>query len=106
MHAELVCRVEMNRRQHQRCFFGLSGALYGANRLPLVASDKLELSVDYHLRCVNARESELVSVRGLPFAVSVRRIWVFPSDVIPVVDVFTQNDQIDTHYRLESVEFL
>src|SRR5260370_33583259 len=102
MQANPIGAVETNRRKTQLCFCRLRYALDDLNRSSFVAADEFDVSFNDHLRCVNAPEAKVTRVSALPFAVIVRGEGILPSDIVPIVHMFTQDDQLRAGYRLRA----
>src|SRR5213592_4801064 len=73
-------------------------------RSAFIAAHEFEPPVDDHLRRIDTSQAKLGRVGALPFTVLVRREGVLPSDVVPVIDMLTQNDQFHAAYRLRSFQ--
>jgi len=104
MQANLIGAVETNRRKTQLCLWRVRCALDGLDRSSCVAADEFNVSVNDHLRGVNAPEAKVTRVGALPFAVFVRGEGILPSDIVPIVHMFTQDDQLRAVYRLGAVQ--
>src|ERR1700722_6277281 len=95
----------MNRGEAYWNLFGLSRALESFNGPPLITANELCLPIHNHLWRVGAIETKTMRVLALTHAELMGRIWIFPTAVIPVVDVFAQYDQLCVAYRLGAVQF-
>src|SRR6266849_4936203 len=104
MQANLIGAVKTNRRKTQLCFCRIRCALDGLDRSSFVAADEFDVPVNDHLWCVNAPEAKVTSVSALPFAVIVRGEGILPSDIVPIVHMFTQDDEVRAVYRLGAVQ--
>src|ERR1700733_6601629 len=69
-----------------------------------VVTDELVSSVDDHLRGVYAINAEAGAVLALPLGVLMGGETVVPSEVVPVVDVLTKDDDLGVLNRLIVVE--
>src|SRR5713101_6237755 len=104
MQANLIGAFETNRRKAQLYFFDPRCTFDRLDRSSFVAANELDVSVNDHLRSINVPAAKLGRVGTLPFAVFMRREGILPSDIIPIIYVFTENDQLRAAYRLGSVE--
>src|SRR5229473_8084303 len=96
--------VAQTRRDTDRSLPHLRCALNCLSRPSLIAAYELELSVNDHLGRINVPAAKLGRVGALPFAVFMRRVGILPSDIIPIIYVFTENDQLRAVYRLGPVK--
>ena len=62
-------------------------------------------SVNYQLRSEDSLFSEYAFVGILALGQRRRRVRIFPAVLIPVGDMFTENDQLRARYRLPGVQF-
>src|SRR5260370_5954541 len=103
MQANPIGAVETNRRKTQLCFCRIRCALDGLDRSSFVAADEFDVPVNDHLWCVNAPEAKVTRVSALPFAVIVRGEGILPSDIVPIVPMFTHGDEVRAGYQLVTV---
>src|SRR6266478_7398179 len=94
----------MNRREDDLNFsdFGcIPDNLHGA---PLITANELHASIYDHLGGVGALEAKTMCVIVLTNAELPRRIGIFPSDIVPVVNVFPKNYQLRVAHWLGPVK--
>src|SRR5262249_19629414 len=73
-------------------FLPLGSFRYRCERFRAIATGEFLRTIDDPLRCVDAGQSEVISICGLAVAIRMRRIGIRPADVVPVVHVFTEDD--------------
>ncbi len=89
---------DFNRRDSD-CDLGSSARFSKGLIRPLpVASQKLKFSICDHLRRVRTGQMQAVGVSLLPKGEGVRRVGVFPSQIIPVIHMLAEDDQTE-HLR-------
>src|SRR5664279_586480 len=59
-----------------------------------IVSDKLEMAVDYHLRGVRPSHMKMLFIIALPLAELRRGEAIAPAIMVPVVNVFAQEDEV------------
>jgi hypothetical protein len=101
---EFVIALEMNCRESDRNLFSLGGVLENVSSLSLAATDKFHVSVADHLGRVDAVDVESLCLSNLTITVVPEGIRVLPSDIIPVVDVFAEDDQVRLGHRLGPIQ--
>ena len=69
-----------------------------------VAADKLLAAIDNHLRRVDTVEREMSGVAALPFRHGVKGEGIAPAEVIPVGNVFAENDGLGVGNELCGIE--
>src|SRR5260370_13780891 len=103
MQANLIGAVKTNRRKTQLGLCRVRCALDGPDRSSFVAADEFDVPVNDHLWCVNAPEAKVTRVSALPFAVFVRGEGILPSDIVPIVHIFTQDDEVRAVWERSSL---
>ena len=71
-----------------------------------VAAEKSSVSINHHLRGVDRVATKTLRIEILPLAVKVGRVWISPSDMITIINMFTGNDQFSTMDRLQTIKGL
>src|SRR5260370_15926742 len=104
MQANLIGAVKTNRRKTHLYFCHFCCALDGLDRSSFVAADEFDVPVNDHLWCVNAPEAKVTRVSALPFAVIVRGEGILPSDIVPLLHMFTHVDDVRAVYRVGAVQ--
>src|SRR5467141_163823 len=94
----------MNRREDDSNFSDFGCILDNLNGAPLITADELHASIHHHLGRVGALETKTMRIIILANAERPRRIGIFPSDAVPVVNVFAKNDQLRVAHWLEPVK--
>src|SRR3989442_4418245 len=97
-------RVWEREVQSDRCFRFASRSGYGVAGSIRVVADKLNASVDYHLRGVNFVGVENTRVIILSCAECRRRIWISPAQMIPIINVLRKRDHFRAWNGLSLVE--
>ena len=71
----------------------------------LVAADKFHVSIHNHLGCVRTTEAETIRIIGLTNRELMRGVGVSPSVVVPVINVFAEDNEVGTAHGLGAIEF-
>src|ERR1700686_5352418 len=103
MYAELIVTLETNGRETQRYLRKFRFIFDCLDRSSFIAADQLEMSVNDHLGCVDASATEVHRVGALSFTILMGRVGIVPSNIVPIIHVFTENDKFRSVYRLRSV---
>src|ERR1700724_2732401 len=104
MHAQLILTLETNGRKTQRHLRKFRLIFDRLNRPSLITADQLGMSVNHHLGSVNTSATEARRVCPLSFTIFMGRVRILPSDIVPIIHVFTENDELRSVHWLRSVE--
>jgi hypothetical protein len=69
-----------------------------------VAAIYLTYAIDDHLRGVDVVQAKPASIVALALSPFVGRMWVFPAKVVPIIDVFTENNDVRPRKGLVAIE--
>src|ERR1700675_3122116 len=94
MQAQFIVSVEANRRKTQRYLRKFRFILNRRDCPSFITADHLRVSVNDHLRRIDAPATKARRVCALPFAIFMGRVRILPSDIVPVIHVFAENDEL------------
>src|ERR1700676_657404 len=104
MHAQLIVTVAPNCRKAQRYLRKFRFIFDCLDRSSFITADQLRMSVNDHLGSIDNSATKARRVCALSFTVFTGRVRILPSYIVPVIHVFTENDELRSVHRLRSVE--
>src|ERR1700737_3643143 len=92
MQAQLILSLETNRGEAQRYLRKFGFVFDRLDRSSFVTADQLGMSVNDQLGRIDASATKARRICTLSFTIFMGRVGILPSEIIPVIHVFTEND--------------
>jgi hypothetical protein len=80
------------------------GSPHGVPDFDRVTAHGFPVAVHNHLRRIHAIQPKMLSVRPLPGTEQLGRVRIYPTAIVPIIDVFAQHDQVSTAEGLSLIQ--